>query len=747
MVVRRILGAAACALTALAVSCTNPFFERVKTAVDAAKGPRMSVTAAGAAVGDGGSFDMGRSGIATGISVDFTLSNTGHSDLVLASGAASITVGGADASMFTVSRLPAAYTISPGGSQTFTLTFIPVTYGLKSASLSIAAGSAPFTFTLTGTGAQDTPTFFPLPGTYNTDQSVSISCATTPDAIYYTTDGTTPTASSSVYAGPISAAGNGTQMTVKAYAVKSGVPDSAVASASYSIDYSAVAASAPVFTPAGGPFHAPGSVTITAPSAGSMISYTTDGSIPTTTNGTQAASPVSVPLTATTHLKAIAFGGGWMASSMTYIPYTFVAADPSFGRPAGHVGFTTTITISTITPGATIVYTTNGSVPSHSGAAITNGFDYSVTGPFTLPYGTSTVMATAFMTGYSDSFSVTCTYDNPLFLYSADQGGDRVSIFKIDPVGGSLSFQSSVMTQPGPNGLAVDALGRWLYTADSGPGSVTLYDITSTAPWLLEDTGKPSGGSLPGPMVIRPVGPTGNTLYVADTSAAQIDSFSMDPADGRLNALGSAPLPGAATVSLAADRQGRFVYASPLLQAFVDSYLLHADGTLSTIPGSPFFCGFSQAGAAVDPQDGKYLYISVVTGSIYGYSINAGTGALTSVAGSPFSGSGTGGPVAMDPQSRYLYVCDTGADKVYGFSIAPATGVLTALPTPFVTTGDQPKGIAVDPTGHFLYVAEYGANTVSSYAIAQVDGTLSLVGSYGTGGSGPANIVITGMAQ
>ncbi|MFL6353079.1 MAG: chitobiase/beta-hexosaminidase C-terminal domain-containing protein, partial [Bryobacteraceae bacterium] len=48
-----------------------------------------------------------------------------------------------------------------------------------------------------------TPTFSPVAGTYSSTQSVSISTSSVGAAIYYTTNGTTPTTSSSVYTGPI----------------------------------------------------------------------------------------------------------------------------------------------------------------------------------------------------------------------------------------------------------------------------------------------------------------------------------------------------------------------------------------------------------------------------------------------------------------------------------------------------------------------------------------------------------------
>jgi len=52
--------------------------------------------------------------------------------------------------------------------------------------------------------------------------------------LYYTLDGTTPTASSTLYAGQINLSGKGTK-TLKAIGVKSGLNNSAIASATFTI--------------------------------------------------------------------------------------------------------------------------------------------------------------------------------------------------------------------------------------------------------------------------------------------------------------------------------------------------------------------------------------------------------------------------------------------------------------------------------------------------------------------------------
>lgn len=76
------------------------------------------------------------------------------------------------------------------------------------------------------------PVISPESGIVEKGTEVTITCATEGASIYYTTDGTTPDASSSVYSEPIVVNEN---MTVSAYAVKDGMADSRVVTASYTV--------------------------------------------------------------------------------------------------------------------------------------------------------------------------------------------------------------------------------------------------------------------------------------------------------------------------------------------------------------------------------------------------------------------------------------------------------------------------------------------------------------------------------
>lgn len=96
-----------------------------------------------------------------------------------------------------------------------------------------------------------TPVFSPIAGTYTSAQSVKITAATAGSTIYYTTNGSTPTTSSTKYT--VAIAVSATE-TLKAIAVAPGYSQSAVATASYTIQVAG--------TPA----------VLTSPAAGSTLS-------------------------------------------------------------------------------------------------------------------------------------------------------------------------------------------------------------------------------------------------------------------------------------------------------------------------------------------------------------------------------------------------------------------------------------------------------------------------------------------
>ena len=243
-----------------------------------------------------------------------------------------------------------------------------------------------------------TPTFNPSGGTYNSTQSVTISCSTPGATIRYTTNGSTPTSSSPQYQNPVTISAT---TTLKARAFRSGWYNSEIASAVYTIDTTPTVAT-PTFNPPGGSYSSPQNVTISCSTSGATIRYTTNGSNPTSSSPTYT-SPISV--TSSTTIKAKAFKSGWTPSATASATYTITpsgtVATPTFNPAGGTYSTTQNVSISTTTPNATIRYTTNGSEPTSTSTIYSSPISVS---------STTTIKAKGFRDGWTPSATASATY-------------------------------------------------------------------------------------------------------------------------------------------------------------------------------------------------------------------------------------------------------------------------------------------------------------------------------------------------
>ena len=242
-----------------------------------------------------------------------------------------------------------------------------------------------------------TPTFSPGGGAYTGSVTVTISDATSGATIYYTTDGSTPTTSSAVYSSGLTF----TQTTtLKAMATASGMTNSAVATASYTVQQQQQVAT-PTFSPGGGTYTGSVTVTISDATSGATIHYTTDGSTPTTSSAVYSG---ALTFTQTTTLKAMAAASGMTnsaAASATYTVQQQQVAVPTFSPGGGRYTGSVTVTISDATSGATIYYTTDGSTPTAFSAVYSGALTFTQT---------TTLKAMAAASGMGNSGVTSATY-------------------------------------------------------------------------------------------------------------------------------------------------------------------------------------------------------------------------------------------------------------------------------------------------------------------------------------------------
>jgi hypothetical protein len=336
--------------------------------------------------------------------------------------------------------------------------------------------------------AAPAPTFTPPAGIYSSPQSVTIGDAVAGTAIYYTTNGTKPSTSSTPYSGPITVSAN---ETLKAIALASGVPASAVGTAAYQFR-----PAAPSFNPAGATYTGPQSVTISDSVVGAVIYYTTNGSTPTTSSAVYSG-PITVGVNET--LRAIAAVSGGAGSAVAAATYKIQAPAPTFTPAGGTFSTAQEVTISDADGSAVIYYTTNGSTPTTASAV------YS--GPITVS-ADETLRAIAAISGGAGSPVAASTYKiqapAPTF---APAGGtypqaQEVTISDADDsaaiyytTDGSTPTTLSALYS-GPITVTADATLRaiaWTGGNATSPPVAATYKVQAAAP-----TFNPAGGTYSG---------------------------------------------------------------------------------------------------------------------------------------------------------------------------------------------------------------------------------------------------------
>src|SRR5437773_2506385 len=237
------------------------------------------------------------------------------------------------------------------------------------------------------------PAFSPNGGAFSTPTTVTISTTSPGAVIHYTTDGSTPTASSLSYTGPVDI---GTTLTLKAIATRAGWSDSSLRSLTFTMNFGTL--TAPAMSPAPGTYESQVVVAMSAQEL-STIRYTTNGSVPTATS-TIYDGPLT--LNATTTLKAKAFRTDYATSAEASGTYTIVAAPPVISLASGTYAPGTSFTITDSDPAVTIRVTFNGVDPTGSDGIVPSGT--------TLLVGSFPVKARAFRTGASSSAVASATF-------------------------------------------------------------------------------------------------------------------------------------------------------------------------------------------------------------------------------------------------------------------------------------------------------------------------------------------------
>jgi len=291
-----------------------------------------------------------------------------------------------------------------------------------------------------------------------------------------------------------------------------------------------------------------------------------------------------------------------------------------------------------------------------------------------------------------------------------------ISMYTINSTTGVLTPTTPATVPTGwfPQGIAIDPLGRFVYTANTDDSSVSMFTINQSTGVLTPTTPASVSTMIQGEFLSIPafltVDPTSRFLYVSasDSDGATISMFTINQTTGFLTPTSPATVPTA---------------------------------------GIPF--------QVVVAPSGKFAYVvnNLAGGddnlAVSQYTVDSATGVLTENSSYGVSAGNAPTAIAVDPTSKFAYVVNRLDNTVSMFSIDPNTGNLTLNSTATnrtatIATGTEPFRIDFDPTGKFVYVTNEGS-AASIYTVNS-DGTLTNIGVTGVA-TGALSTAITAVSR
>ncbi len=337
--------------------------------------------------------------------------------------------------------------------------------------------------------------------------------------------------------------------------------------------------------------------------------------------------------------------------------------------------------------------------------------------------------------------AVTCVSAGPLALVAnsgVSNGTNGVAVYRANPSTGALAFLNNVDAGNSPWAIAVSPNGLYAYVTNAIGGTISSFAINKTtgAVTLIPLSSLQSRNSF-GIAMDR----LGRFIWTANYGFSTVSAFSIG-VNGVLTAAG-APLatPNGLPYAVAAHPTLDVVYVIHQSNNAISVYSVNTGTGTLTQQQNLSNVITSGNGMVIDPT-GRFAYAVSGSGGVCALSINAVSGNLTTGACANPSGGGGTWAVAVHPGGQYLYTTsDSTLNNVTVFAINQTTGAPTQVGSP-VTAGANPRGVTVGPGGTNLYVTNYVGNTVSAFSIGGSGSTLTSLGAATASGLNPVGIAV-----
>jgi 6-phosphogluconolactonase (cycloisomerase 2 family) len=350
------------------------------------------------------------------------------------------------------------------------------------------------------------------------------------------------------------------------------------------------------------------------------------------------------------------------------------------------------------------------------------------------------------------------------FVYVNNQTqSNTISAYKIESDGALTQLANSPISTGGSGAegpiesmaFAVTHAGSILYAANDADPSISAFLVNQHTGDIVPIAGSPFAvndnvGFGPYDMASSP---DNRFLFVTNGGNTEIHVYAIDPAMGKITEIAGSPFNANAYLSgLWVTANGKFLLGASSSVNAVLVFAIASSGEITQVSGSPFAANASVSDVrsncasdrVFDADNGSDLFGSDL---IDAYTMSS-TGTLTPVPGSPFYNGATGDggnsyDLALAPNGHFLYTTDSFADGLSSFAIAPNGALSLVNGSPFQANGAV-GGMTITDRGDYLYAVAFQTATVVAEAV-HPDGRLTNVGSYEDGqlsGGGYPNSVI-----
>lgn len=342
--------------------------------------------------------------------------------------------------------------------------------------------------------------------------------------------------------------------------------------------------------------------------------------------------------------------------------------------------------------------------------------------------------------GFFGMIAATTAAPAATVVYVSNADSKDITVLSLNPQTGDLSpIETATVATGGPAQaasmpLAVSPDKKFLYAALRYPPFTVVAFAIDANTGRLQQLGT---APLPDSMAYIATDRTGRYLFGASYGGHKL-SVSPIGTDGKVAANSTIVPTGKNAHAVLTDPSNRFLFATSLGS---DAVLQRKfDAKTGAVSDNAPASVITKQGAGprhfVFHPNSKYFYlINELDASIYAYRFDTTRGTLVelqtvSVLPPGFQGKPWAADLHITPNGKFLYGTERTSSTIAGFAVDSA-GKLTSIGS--VETEKQPRAFANDPKGRYLLAVGQQSNGLSVYAIEAANGKLTRLKQYPVG--------------